>query len=391
MAPEFPIDLMVLDLRFEKGELVGSVHRIERGVSAQDQKLRVTWNVIAPPDAFFPVADGAVYVATTPETIMPPIYNAKPDTLGNGRYGWSFNTRTDLMMVLVFPEGYVPKDCAPHPERAWASDRRLVAYWRFDGETAEVQWTIRPSQLVDKEVIQINRKHARHPRRSIGALVITEPGVSKALSPRQMKSATPEWYVSYAWGDDSTPEGRARTEIVDQLCDAAVAQGHRILRDKGVLGLGDGISAFMKRIGGGDRVFVILSDKYLRSPFCMFELSEVWRTSKQQGNDFLNRVRIYALPDANISKPVDWITWAAHWKREYDELDAMARQHGAALLGEHGHRRLTQMQMFYTQVADILGTLADIVQPRTFEELKRYGFGEASLPQSSPVPVLRKS
>ena len=33
-----------------------------------------------------------------------------------------------------------------------------------------------------------------------------------------------------------------------------------------------------------------------------------------------------------------------------------------------------QMQTFYTQVADILGTLADIVQPRTFEELKRYGF-----------------
>ena len=60
MAPEFPIDLMVLDLRFEKEELVGSVHRIERGASAQDQKLRVTWNVIAPPDAFFPVADGAV-------------------------------------------------------------------------------------------------------------------------------------------------------------------------------------------------------------------------------------------------------------------------------------------------------------------------------------------
>ena len=40
------------------------------------------------------------------------------------------------------------------------------------------------------------------------------------------------------------------------------------------------------------------------------------------------------------------------------------------MLGEHGFRRLRQMQTFYTQVADILGTLADIVQPRTFEELK---------------------
>jgi len=40
------------------------------------------------------------------------------------------------------------------------------------------------------------------------------------------------------------------------------------------------------------------------------------------------------------------------------------------MLGEHEFRRLRQMQTFYTQVADILGTLADIVQPRTFEELK---------------------
>ena len=33
-----------------------------------------------------------------------------------------------------------------------------------------------------------------------------------------------------------------------------------------------------------------------------------------------------------------------------------------------------QMQEFYTNVAEILGTLSDIVQPRTLEELERYGF-----------------
>ena len=29
MAPEFPVDLTVLDMRFENGELVGSVHFVE--------------------------------------------------------------------------------------------------------------------------------------------------------------------------------------------------------------------------------------------------------------------------------------------------------------------------------------------------------------------------
>jgi internalin A len=92
-----------------------------------------------------------------------------------------------------------------------------------------------------------------------------------------------ECYVSYAWGDDRTPEGRAREEIVDRLCHAAIGQGHSILRDKDVLSSGDSISAFMRRIGSGDRIFVIMSDKYLRSPHCMFELSEIWRTSRQEG------------------------------------------------------------------------------------------------------------
>jgi internalin A len=200
------------------------------------------------------------------------------------------------------------------------------------------------------------------------------------MSIQQEKSSMTEWYVSYAWGDDRTPEGRAREEIVDRLCEAAKAQGYSILRDKDVMNLGDSISAFMRRIGTVDRVFVILSDKYLRSPHCMFELSEVWRTSRQEGKAFLERVRIYALPDANIFRPTDRADWAIHWKQEHDALESRARQHGTFVLGELGNRQLMQMHNFYTQVPDILATLADIVQPRTFKELERYGFNDPPAP-----------
>ena len=199
----------------------------------------------------------------------------------------------------------------------------------------------------------------------------------------------PEWYVSYAWGDDLTPEGRAREEIVDKLCNAATARGHTILRDKDVLSLGCSITSFMQRIGTGDRVFVILSDKYLRSPHCMFELSEIWRTSSQEGKAFLERVRVYALADAKISKPTDWADWAIYWKQEHDALESRVRQHGTFILGELGHRRLTQMRNFYTQVPDILGTFAGIVQPRTFEELERYGLNDGVI--ASPDVDLRSA
>jgi internalin A len=147
----------------------------------------------------------------------------------------------------------------------------------------------------------------------------------------------PEWYVSYAWGDDRTAEGRTRKAVVDKLCAAAKQRGIQILRDKDVLKLGESISAFMRRIGTGDRIFVVLSDKYLRSPFCMFELSEIWRTSSHEGKDFLTRVRIYALPDAKIWKPADWTDWAIYWKQEHDALDSRAREYGATILGERGN------------------------------------------------------
>ena len=44
----------------------------------------------------------------------------------------------------------------------------------------------------------------------------------------------------------------------------------------------------MKELGASDRVFVFLSDKYLKSSYCMFELFEMWRNSRQNSADFLS-------------------------------------------------------------------------------------------------------
>jgi hypothetical protein len=93
-------------------------------------------------------------------------------------------------------------------------------------------------------------------------------------------STQPRYYVSYAWRDQS-PQGKDREAIVDKLCVEAEKRGTPIMRDKNVLGFGDNIAKFMKQFGLGDRVFVILSDKYLKSPFCMFELFELWRPRRR--------------------------------------------------------------------------------------------------------------
>jgi internalin A len=185
----------------------------------------------------------------------------------------------------------------------------------------------------------------------------------------------PEWYVSYAWGDQ-TDAGKERTRVVDELCARAEARGIRVLRDKNEVQVGDSIGRFMRRLGKGDRVFVILSEKYLRSPSCMFELFEIWRTSQAEGEAFLERVRIFALPDTRFDRPIDRVRHAAHWNAQKTELQQAIEEHGPAVLGERDFADYKLMLDFAHNVSDILAVMADIRRPRTLDELERYGFDD---------------
>jgi internalin A len=203
---------------------------------------------------------------------------------------------------------------------------------------------------------------------------VAEPDASRQPTPMQFAQERPaqrEYCVSYAWGD-ATPEGQEREKVVDRLCDAAQRRGIRVVRDKDVLGLGESISKFMQRIGYGDRVFVVLSEKYLKSPYCMFELFEVWRNSRTDPVEFMERVKAYSLPCAKISTPLDRVQHAIYWKEQYEALDAAVKPHGLGILGVADLRQYKLMQDFAHRVSDILATVAGVLQPHSFEELEKH-------------------
>ena len=52
---------------------------------------------------------------------------------------------------------------------------------------------------------------------------------------------------------------------------------------------GDRISKFMSRIAHGDRIFIVLSDKYLKSAYCMHELFDVWRNCREDDAEFIDK------------------------------------------------------------------------------------------------------
>ena len=129
-------------------------------------------------------------------------------------------------------------------------------------------------------------------------------------------------FISYAWSGE-------REEIVNQIDRALQERGIKITRDKRDLGYQGSIKEFMERIGQGNCVIVVISDKYLRSPNCMFELVEI-----AEGKQFHDRIFPIVLGDANIYDPIKRIEYVRYWEAKRAELaDAMRTLDPANLQG----------------------------------------------------------
>ncbi len=105
-------------------------------------------------------------------------------------------------------------------------------------------------------------------------------------------------------------------------------------------------------------------------------LSGAWYYSRRDEADFLRRVRVYVLPDARAATPLQRVNLAVFWKTQHDEIAAQIAKPGAEILSTPEFERFKDMGDFYRHVPDILATLFDTVQPRTFEELEQYGLSD---------------
>jgi hypothetical protein len=115
-------------------------------------------------------------------------------------------------------------------------------------------------------------------------------------------------FISYAWGEENEI-------IVNQLDNALQTRGLKVVRDKRDLEYKGSISKFMDRIGRGDCVIVVISDKYLKSPNCMYELVEI------AGNkQFEDRIFPIVLSGADIYRFKGQIQYIKYWEDQIKEL-----------------------------------------------------------------------
>ncbi len=115
-------------------------------------------------------------------------------------------------------------------------------------------------------------------------------------------------FISYAWGGDSET-------LTNELDKAFQAKGITIIRDKRDLGYKGLIKEFMRRIGQGKCIIVVLSDKYLKSKNCMFELIEI-----AKNGDFYDRIFPVVLKDAKIYDDLERLDYLQHWEQEKAKL-----------------------------------------------------------------------
>jgi hypothetical protein len=127
-------------------------------------------------------------------------------------------------------------------------------------------------------------------------------------------------YFSYAWGGESE-------RIVNELDADLQAKGILVIRDKRDLGFKGMIRDFMQQIGHGHAVIAVISDKYLKSPNCMFELVEIARNK-----DIYDRIFPIVLADADIYNPVNRIKYIKYWEDKLKELDEAMKSVSSANL-----------------------------------------------------------
>ena len=147
--------------------------------------------------------------------------------------------------------------------------------------------------------------------------VATQSGSSSDLSQNQQKiinNYENAVFISYAWGD-------ASEQMVDELEKAFAERSIPIIRDKKDLDYKSSIKLFEQRIGNGQCIILVISDKYLCSEHCMYELVEI---DKNQG--LRERIFPIVLADAHIYKAVDRLIYIKYWEEKIEQLNQAIKQ-----------------------------------------------------------------
>ncbi|MCA3287422.1 MAG: hypothetical protein ING09_12810 [Roseomonas sp.] len=205
------------------------------------------------------------------------------------------------------------------PAGDWQGSVRIEAK---DGDAATL--LERLTELVSRENRKMNLSATTDKVMPVREAPAPQAPVIQASRPPEER---PKYAISYAWNEKDFTGPDLETPV-NLLCNAADARKVEILRDKQSMAPGDSIRAFMLHIARSPRIFVFLSDKYLKSAYCMRELYETWRECRQDAEELKQRVRVFKLADASISDVHARAAYRDYWDQEHQKRSALHQRIG---------------------------------------------------------------
>ncbi|MCK6648201.1 MAG: dynamin family protein [Bacteroidia bacterium] len=123
-----------------------------------------------------------------------------------------------------------------------------------------------------------------------------------------------EVFISYAWAP-KTMSQKDYDKIIGSI-ESTLKKDFKVYIDKKDVKYKGSIRDFENRLGNGQKVVLIISDKYLRSHHCMYEVLKI----KEYGNVY-NRIFPIVLDCAKIHDSVQAADYIRHWEEEEQKLN----------------------------------------------------------------------
>ena len=160
--------------------------------------------------------------------------------------------------------------------------------------------------------------------------------------------AKPTVFLSYNWGSDKTAD-----EVEKRLKPIA-----NVLRDKSSIRPWGSISEFMKKISKTDLVVVIISDAYLRSVACLYEIMQLLKDDKWIAHS------MFLVEDSakRLYKSVGQLDYVNYWASERDSLENALQGINPALVTAQAEE-LKKIQLIQLNLNDFMKSVSDRNNP----------------------------
>ena len=180
-----------------------------------------------------------------------------------------------------------------------------------------------------------------------------------------------EIYFSYAWNDEDDQEN-TQEQIVDDLFATLDSTGLTIVRDKDHLVYAESITRFMQDLSKSKLIITFISDKYFKSPFCMFELYEIARDSKWEKEEFLRRVLPIPIENLNFIDIKVRNKYSDYWNNKEEKMNAYIKKR-LDNLPEDQFNDLVTFQKIKAKCGELMGWLKEVNYSQ-FEDIKNGNF-----------------